>query len=597
MLRQKLLFILGVLLAVGAFGQNLAAQNSTPNPPALDDLGHFVGTWKATINENGEQRIQYLIFVNRPELNALAQWTFNVHPESKQLDQVIFGFVGIPRRTNQIQGLVFSSNGLVAETMGTLEGKELYMKGYGTMANGVRVSADVAYKLDGDGRLIQNWTDMMSPMGHLAEGMTREFTKVDANINGLFRDGEIVAPDTVELDAALKPLSHLAGHWQSIDADGNVQHDLHWQGRGLGRWLVERWILGNGRRGKNITGLDPATGQMTLWAVSRDNIGRVGRWDVVDDNTVGQVQGLSRINREFVKTDTEEMLVTRWERNVDGRFVSTDNSYVVKRISQDRQDETPRDTSATTQSSVDYGEPMLFCRIEYMQVPAEGEDLYFDVEKAWKKIHRARRDAGLINNWMLMKVSRPPEVQGDYNYVVVHLSSSLEKLRDGNTADLQLEFSPEELEILAQTDTARECVRTDYWDLVSTADKDRIGQPGFDPTMLIGRMQSKNEARHWELEKTVWSKLWKQQVADGHLWNWHLWRRRTGDGFNFVTVHVRPEGQTTAPPSVGSDEVLKKALPDMSREEFGRVLQETNQVRDMVGSEQWTLIDWLDRDE
>ena len=147
---------------------------------------------------------------------------------------------------------------------------------------------------------------------------------------------------------------------------------------------------------------------------------------------------------------------------------------------------------------------------------------------------------------------------------------------------------------LNKTADARQMVRYDYWDLVSTADPTKIGQKGFAPTMLIGMMQSKNEARHWELEQTVWSKLWQQQVKDGHLWNWHLWRRRTGDGFNFVTVHMRPEGRAAAGPGVLSDEVREKALPDMTHSDLASAATETEAVRDMVGYEQWTLIDTLE---
>lgn len=574
-----------------------AAQEEAPSPPALDQIEHFVGTWKTTIQEDGEEQTQYLIFRQRPELNALAQWTFNVDSESRQLQEATFGFLGMPNRTGQIQGLVFRSDGLVAETMGTLKDQELYVKGFGTMANGARVSADIHYRLDADGRLVQNWTDLMTPWGHLTEGMKREFTKIDAGMRDLFREQHIIAPENVELDPSLAPLSHLVGRWQARDADGNVQHDQIWQPRVMGRWLAERWRMGNGNSGINVTGIDPATGRLTLWVITRGVIGRFGHWDILSDNTVGQVQGQNRLTREFVKTDTEEMFVCRWQRPEDGRFVNTDSRYVVKRFSPAQENEAQQDREVATAEPVDYGQPKVIARIEYMQVPEGGEELYFKVEDVWKKIHRARREAGVITNWMLLKVDRTPQTQGDYNYVVVHLSESFDKLRNDQMADLNLEFTSEEQEIYNQTGTARELVRSDYWDLVASAEPDRFGQPGFDPTTFINRMQSKNEARHWELEQSVWRRIWSQHVTDGHLWNWHLWRRRTGDGFNFVAVLLRPEGQTAALPVVVSEEIREKALPDMSREAFADAVRETGEVRDMVGSERWILLESLDHDQ
>ena len=194
----------------------------------------------------------------------------------------------------------------------------------------------------------------------------------------------------------------------------------------------------------NISGVDPATGRLTLWSINAQVIGRTGHWEILDENTVGQVQFGNRLTRELVKSTSEDMLVSRWQTLEGGGYVNTGNSYVVKRVSQPRDDSTLTNEQ-TTSSAVDYGEPRFFARIEYMQVPADGEELYFDVEKAWKKIHRARRAAGMINNWMLLKVSRPEGATGDYNYVVVHLSDSLERLRDGTVDELNLSFSDEEM--------------------------------------------------------------------------------------------------------------------------------------------------------
>ena len=561
------------LAAVVGFGLCLSsmiavAQDATPDTPTLDDLDQLVGIWKTTIEQDEGEQIRFLTFRKHPDLNALSQRIFDVDPESKQLQRVTFGYVGIPLRTGQIQGLVFTSDGLVAETIGILKEQVLYLKGFGTMADGTRGAADISYRINDDGTLVQEWTNMVGPTVDLPESITREFVKVDAEPMSLFRDGHIVAPENVEPAASLAALSHLLGHWQSVDAEGTVQHDQFWRPWGMGRWLAERWRLANGNSGINISGVDPATGRLTLWSINRRVIGRVGHWEVLNDNTVGQVQGGNRLDRELIKTDTEEMLFSRWMTTENGRYISTDNSYLVKRVPPVQNNEAGQASAAESSQQIDYGEPKIFARIEYMQVPEGGEELYLKVEEAWKKIHRARRDAGFINNWMLAKVSRSPEAKGDYNYVVVHLSDSFEKLRDGRVADLNLEFSSEEQEILGQTATAREMVRYDYWDLVTSADPDRFGQTGFDPAITIGMMQSKDEARHWELEKTVWQKLWKQQVTDGYLWNWHLWRRRTGDGFNFVTVHLRAEEKPTVDRPILSTQVQEKALPHMNREDF-----------------------------
>ncbi len=573
------------------------AQEATLEPPALDALRHLVGVWTTSIEQNQDEPIQYLVFREQPELNALAQWTYYVDPESKQVQQAVFGYLGIPLRTGQIQGVLFSSDGWVAEMLGRQDDQVLFVKGFGTMADGTRASADVRYTLNEDDRLVQEWTDILSPSADSPERMSKEFTKVDVPPMSLFRDGQIIAPESDDLAASLAPLRHLIGHWQSRDTAGTVQHDQLWQPRGMGHWLEERWRLANGNSGINISGIDPVTGRLTLWSINRNVIGRVGHWEVLNDTTVGQVQRGDRLDRQLIKTDTDEMLFSRWQTLESGRYVSTDSSYLVKRVSPPPRNEALAENVSESAERINYGEPKAVARIEYMQVPEGGDELYLKVENAWKKIHRARRDAGIIKNWKLMKVSRPPEQKGDYNYVVVHVSDSLDKLRNSQLADLNLEFSSEEQEILGQTSTARTMVRNDYWDLVASAAPDRLGQTGFDPAIVISMMQSKDEARHWELETSVWQKLWKQQVADGYLWDWQLWRRQTGDGFNFISVHLRPEGLTSAPRSILSREVQERAIPDMNHEDFMNAVRETGVVRDMVGSEQWTVIDSLDSDQ
>ena len=103
MLRQKLLYVVLTLLATGAaVCHPLAAQDQAPDPPTLDELEHLVGVWKATIDVDGQQRTEYLMFRKRDDLNALAQVSFTVHPENKQIEQAVFGFIGIPGRNRQI---------------------------------------------------------------------------------------------------------------------------------------------------------------------------------------------------------------------------------------------------------------------------------------------------------------------------------------------------------------------------------------------------------------------------------------------------------------------------------------------------------------
>jgi hypothetical protein len=214
----------------------------------------------------------------------------------------------------------------------------------------------------------------------------------------------------------------------------------------------------------------------------------------------------------------------------------------------------------------------------------------------WKRIHEARRDAGLIRNWTLSKVQRESGPELDYQYAVVHFFDSLDKLRStGDQTTLNLSFSDEEQAILSKTADSRKLLRSDTWELVAAADPERVGKEGFDATMMLGLMTSKDAAAHLELEHSVWKKVWAHGVADGHLWNWLLWKRLSGEGPNMLAVHLYPAGIGPSDSSAEwIGESIAKVRSDIPKEQFQNALQLTSQVRDMSGVQYWTIVDRVD---
>jgi hypothetical protein len=240
----------------------------------------------------------------------------------------------------------------------------------------------------------------------------------------------------------------------------------------------------------------------------------------------------------------------------------------------------------------------VYMQVQYIQVPDGGDELYLKVENVWTKIHKARRDLGLITAWATCRVERSLGSDADYNYVVVHLCDSWEDLENPIPwAKIQemVSFSEEENSILEQTGESRDLLRSEIWRFDSAAIPERFGKPGFDRTLTVGFMKSKRPRAHRQLEREVYSKLWAQAAQDGYRWNWSLWGCRFPSGsqrpHDLMTVHTYPEGKANYQvPAVWRREAMQKAFPDDTAEDLRSRFGRAGALRDMVAVENWTIV-------
>jgi len=246
--------------------------------------------------------------------------------------------------------------------------------------------------------------------------------------------------------------------------------------------------------------------------------------------------------------------------------------------------------------------PTLYAEVQYMQVPEGGEDLYLQVEKAWSKIHAIRRDAGIVDQWLVCKVNRTDGPPSDYNHAVIHVFDSWDKLKKLYPSGLfegKLSLTDEEQEAINKTRESRKMVRTQLWELDEVAVPSRLGGTDFDPTVVISFMKSKDAGRHMTLERDVWTRIWTQAVADGFRANWHLWVCRYPGGqdrpIDQAAVHLFPEGEPNkAITRQWWDESMPRIFPEKTREELDKLFEETRQIREIPITEQWQVILTLD---
>jgi hypothetical protein len=214
------------------------------------------------------------------------------------------------------------------------------------------------------------------------------------------------------------------------------------------------------------------------------------------------------------------------------------------------------------------------------------------VEQVWKRVYQAQKDAGVIIDWLLFQVQHDPPGTRGYQYVYVVLADSREALFVPTQTD-HLSFA--EREISQRFAETRTIVSDGVWELELTA----VPFQGFaasSSTVRVGYMDSTDAAEHIALEREIYRKVWREHAKLGHISNHSVWRRIPGEQggglFDRIGVFSFPPGAT--PRSASSAELsqaAQRAFPHLSPEQVQSELGRAEQVRKIVGSETWTMVD------
>lgn len=320
------------LAVLAAAGHVMAAENKV----ALSDLARAQGIWKAEFKDpQGNARVAYDWRWQVEPLQVMRHVRFTLDADTKHVVDEWAGFVTVDPNQQQFQGLYFGSAGWVGETTSvpTDKGHVVQVSITGTNRSHFRVTVHEEY--ESDTAFVSTSKGVMYAGNYVERGEVYRFQKVDRTLLELMDSGQIVFPEVDEPIAALAPLSRLVGRWRSADDSGTISHDLRWNLRMGKKWLIERWQIGgeSGSGGFNVSGIDPVTGMLSLWSIGSNFMGKSGRWDVISDKILGQVQGNSRLVREFPDDNTFK---AHWQVLRAGSFVDVPadqaERYTAKRL-------------------------------------------------------------------------------------------------------------------------------------------------------------------------------------------------------------------------------------------------------------------------
>ncbi len=203
----------------------------------------------------------------------------------------------------------------------------------GTSTNGLMSGVIKTKYSEGGGVIDETVENFIINGTHVESTPVNTFHKLDrVTASELFDNGDIVLPKEVEL---FEPkLERLLGSWESKNKEGKVTLKISWNKWAMGKLLIEHFTFLNEKGewsngGMNVTGLDPASGRITLWSIRKNGFARSGGWDFISDDTTGQRQGNNRLIR---KLEDDNTITAYWQSKKNGEYSGENGKYTLKRV-------------------------------------------------------------------------------------------------------------------------------------------------------------------------------------------------------------------------------------------------------------------------
>jgi len=333
-MKHNIIISVGLLAGVFIFGQSKAiAQDQITK----ELLTRESGVWfSESTNTEGEKINNYSRYRYVDELELTRGVHLNVNAGTKKLISALHVFTSVNESGKQTESLLFNSNGDVGTSVGLFNGNLNIIRFQGVNTNNIIFSGTIKKEISEDRATShETWSDLIFNGNYVESTPKREIRKLDnTDLRSLFQNGEILPPENVGAAKFAEPFEKLIGRWERKNKDGNVALKIRWRMIGMGKLLIEDFTFFNekgeeGNSGINATGIDPASGQITMWSIGKNGFRRSGGWDFISDDTTGQRQGNNRLIR---KLEDDNTITAYWQSKKNGEYTGENDKYTLKRV-------------------------------------------------------------------------------------------------------------------------------------------------------------------------------------------------------------------------------------------------------------------------
>ncbi|MBK8699063.1 MAG: hypothetical protein IPN29_05775 [Saprospiraceae bacterium] len=239
-----------------------------------------------------------------------------------------------------------------------------------------------------------------------------------------------------------------------------------------------------------------------------------------------------------------------------------------------------------------------FTEYSYMKVMPGKEDEYIKLEKAWKKIHLAKKKAGQIDDWSFSRVISPSGSSAEYDFVTRNTFLGEDMYAAVYTdnyfpANWQSMLTVDEIDLVLRTGEIRTMVKSETFVVRDEvwADDSRTNAKLF-VVNFFNVPEGKTSEDHAKVEMDIWKPVHAARVKAGTMKGWSYLEKMLPFGslqrYNSITIDGYTDMRQYLNP--WSDDYFKAAHPG---KDMAAMLKQTSDSCILVRGEVRMMVDRL----
>lgn len=242
-------------------------------------------------------------------------------------------------------------------------------------------------------------------------------------------------------------------------------------------------------------------------------------------------------------------------------------------------------------------EPTIYHTFAYIKVKPGMYSDYLKMEKAYKKLHLAKKAEGTLDDWSLMEVISPSGSSNEYDFVArnqLRGEAQLAQYYEGEymPKNWMSLLTPEEVGLVMRTEEIRTIVKSEVWSGVDRV----LGADWYNGKVLainyFTSPEGKTRDDHFKMEKEIWKPVHEARVKNGTMEGWSMMSMEFPFGasmpYNSLTVDIYKNMTQYLKP--WSDEDFKKVHPG---KDVDKLMAETQAATTLTKGEVRMVVDRL----
>ncbi len=239
------------------------------------------------------------------------------------------------------------------------------------------------------------------------------------------------------------------------------------------------------------------------------------------------------------------------------------------------------------------GTPSLFVVADFMKVNPEDHGKYLEVEQElWKPMHQERINQGIIVGWYLYAVEFAGS-SDEYNYVIITLYDNAMTLANPWQPEIPQKVHPgmKLEELMNRTHDSRTHVKSELLFSVATAPEIPLERPAAYMQVNYMKVDPDQQSEYEQWEAEIWMPIHNESIRSGRTTGWGLWSslfpRGTERPYQYITLNAFSEFSYIF--ELDFSKPFKNVHPE---KDFSEAQKKTRQLRKIVRTELWDLIDY-----